>query len=124
MPAAIKLIYHNFPRILLFATSRDGIRCVFSVATVFFIQILTRTRVGNRNKLRLVTLTANIYLIKVNNRSSRKRCEICSKLTIKTPGRRHHTYLNILQFSSGVFIVNFEHISHLFLVSLLLTLNK
>ena len=26
--------------------------------------------------------------------------------------------------SSGVFIVNFEHISHLFLVFLLLTLNK
>ena len=33
--------------------------------------------------------TANIYLFKVNKRNSRKRCEICSKLTIKTPGRRH-----------------------------------
>ena len=52
---------------------------------------------------------ANIYLFKVNNRNSRKRCEICSKLTIKTP---------------GVFIVNFKHISHLFLLFLLLTLNK
>ena len=31
----------------------------------------------------------NIYLFKVNNRDSRKRCEICSKLTIKTPERRH-----------------------------------
>ena len=28
---------------------------------------------------------ANIYLFKVNNR---KRCKICSKLTIKTPERR------------------------------------
>ena len=28
---------------------------------------------------------ANIYLFKINNRNSRKRCEICSKLTIKTP---------------------------------------
>ena len=27
---------------------------------------------------------ANIYLLKVKNRSARKRCEICSKLTIKT----------------------------------------
>ena len=27
---------------------------------------------------------ANIYLLKVNNRNTRKRCEICSKLTIKT----------------------------------------
>ena len=28
---------------------------------------------------------ANIYLFKVNNKNTRKRCEICSKLTIKTP---------------------------------------
>ena len=28
---------------------------------------------------------ANIYLFKLNNRNTRKRCEICSKLTIKTP---------------------------------------
>ena len=27
----------------------------------------------------------NIYLFKVNNRNTRKRCEICSNLTIKTP---------------------------------------
>ena len=27
---------------------------------------------------------ANIYLFKVNNRESRKKCEICSKLTINT----------------------------------------
>ena len=31
---------------------------------------------------------ANIYLFKVNNRDIRKRCEICSKLTIKIPERR------------------------------------
>ena len=41
--------------------------------------------------------------------------EICSKLTIKTPGRRHH---------SGTFLINFEHISHPLLVFLLLTVNK
>ena len=41
---------------------------------------------------------------KVNNRNTRTRCEICLKLTtIKTPERR--------QRRSGVFIVNFEHIS-------------
>ena len=28
---------------------------------------------------------ANIYLFKVNNRNTRKKCEICSKLTIKKP---------------------------------------
>ena len=43
--------------------------------------------------------------------------KICSKLTIKKPERRQWS-------RSGVFIVNFEHISHLVLVFLLLTLNK
>ena len=28
---------------------------------------------------------ANVYLFKVNNRNTRKRCGICSKLTIKAP---------------------------------------
>ena len=43
---------------------------------------------------------ANICLFKVNSRNIRKRCGVCSKLTIKTAGRR-----------SGVFIVNYEHIT-------------
>ena len=60
---------------------------------------------------------ANIYLLKVNNKGTRKRCKICSKLTIKTP--------QICQWlCSGVFVVNFEHISYIFLVFLLLTLNE
>ena len=33
-------------------------------------------------------LPASIYVLKVNNRNTRTRCEICSKLTIKTPERR------------------------------------
>ena len=41
---------------------------------------------------------------------------MCSKLTIKTTERRRWR-------RSGVFIINFEHISHLGLVFLLLTLN-
>ena len=32
---------------------------------------------------------ANIYLLKFNNKNTRRRCEKCSKLTIKTPERRH-----------------------------------
>ena len=48
----------------------------------------------------LVPLTFNIYLYKVSNRNSRKRCEICSKNTIKAPERRQWR-------RSGVFIVNF-----------------
>ena len=40
---------------------------------------------------------ANINLFKFNNRNTRKRCEICSKLAIKTPELREWTYfiLNI-----------------------------
>ena len=59
----------------------------------------------------------NIYLFKFNNRNARKRCEIGSKITIKTPKRG-------LCRCSDVFIVKFEHISHLFLGFLLLSLNK
>ena len=51
---------------------------------------------------------AGIYLPKVKNRNTRTRCEVCSKLTIKTPERRYWRH-------SGVFIVNFEYISHLVL---------
>ena len=32
---------------------------------------------------------ASIYLFKVNKRNSRKRCEIGSKLTLKTPEQCH-----------------------------------
>ena len=46
-------------------------------------------------------LPACNYMFKVNIRSTRTRCEICSKLTIKTP---------------DVFIVNSEDISRLVLV--------
>ena len=34
------------------------------------------------------TIPANISLFKVNNRNTGKRCEICSKLIIKTPERQ------------------------------------
>ena len=60
---------------------------------------------------------AGIYLLKVNDRNTSARCEICSKLTIKIPERRHWR-------RSGVFIVNFENISQLVLVFLSLTLNR
>ena len=62
-------------------------------------------------------IPANIYLLKFNNKNSRKMCEIFWKLTIKTTERRQWR-------CSGVFIVNFKHILHLFVVFLLLTLNK
>ena len=36
----------------------------------------------------LTRIPANINMFKVNNKNTRKRCEICSKLKIKTPERR------------------------------------
>ena len=69
-----------------------------------------------RIKTAISSYPVDIYLLNVNNRNTRTRCEICSKLTRKTPERRHRR--------SGVFLVNFEHISHLVLVFLLLTLSR
>ena len=60
-----------------------------------------------------ITFPAGIYLLKIINTNTRARCKICSKLTIKTPERQHWC-------RSVVFIVNFEHISHLVLAFLLL----
>ena len=37
----------------------------------------------NSEEFNLTTFLANIYLLKVSNRNTRKRCEICSKLTNK-----------------------------------------
>ena len=55
--------------------------------------------------------------VKVKNRNNRTRCELCSKITIKIP-ERHHWHC------SRIFIVNFEHILHLVVVFLMLTLSR
>ena len=59
---------------------------------------------------------AGIYVLKVNDENARSLCEICSKLTIKILEQRQWC-------RSGVFVVNFEQISHIFLVFPLLNLN-
>ena len=46
---------------------------------------------------------ADNYMFIINNRNTRRRCEKCSKLTIK-PSKSNRF---------GLFTVNFEHISHL-----------
>ena len=69
--------------------------------------------------LRLVTeYQMNNWLTKVfNNNSTRKKCEICSNLTIKTPERRQWRHSNVC-------IVNFEQISSFFLMFLMTNLNN
>ena len=73
-----------------------------------FIQLLPR----------LWPKLASIHLLKVDNRNTRTRFEICSKLTIETPERRHWCCFGvfIVNFElvtpcSSVFIVNFEHVN-------------
>ena len=74
--------------------------------TKIFVHLLIVAVVSNFKVFKLIGWDpANTYLFKVNNRNSKKKCEICSKLTIK-----------MVEQHSGVFIVNVEHISHLFLV--------
>ena len=60
---------------------------------------------------------AGIYLPKVNKRNTRTRYEICSKLAIKIPERHHWR-------RSGIYIMIFDHISHLVRVFPLLTLSR
>ena len=62
-------------------------------------------------------IPAGIYLLKFNSTNTRTRCEICSKLTIKITLRRQCR-------QSGVFTVNFEHISKFVLAFQSMTLNK
>ena len=81
---------------------------------------------------------AGNYMFKINNRNTRTKCEICTKLTVKTPERRPKLIIKTperrwprsdvrsVNFGrhSGVFIVNFVHVSHIVLAFLLLTLSR
>ena len=78
-------------------------------------------------KIRLLDqFSENKYMLKFNNGSTTKRCGICLKLIIRAPKRcaTDIALFSLFLLRSGIFIVNFEHISYLFPVFLLLTLNK
>ena len=45
------------------------------------------SKIGLFAKIVKFFYATNLYMFKVNDRSTRKRCEICLKLTIKTPER-------------------------------------
>ena len=89
---------------------------VKSFFVVFWRFKMVRTFGNDSSTLILFYPTGN-YMFTVNNRNAKTRCRICSKLTIKTPERRDWN-------RPGVFIVNSEHISHLALLFLLLTLSR
>ena len=57
----------------------------------------------NSHDMKKCIYSVNIYLFKVTIEIQKKKCDICSKFTIKTP--EWHYWRR-----SGVFIVNFEYI--------------
>ena len=76
----------------------------------------------SRKKKVILQLNSNCipddnYMFKVNNKNTKTRCEICSKLTIKTSEWGHWCCSDLINN-------NFEHTSHLLLVFLLLTLSR
>ena len=97
----VKVISKKFSAIKLFAI-------LWASLTKRFLQLFHFIVISFSN----YKFPAGSYMFKVNNRSTRKGCQICSKLTIKTTERRHWR-------SSAVIIVDFEYISHLVLVFLL-----
>ena len=78
---------------------------------VLIFRLILRLNINNNITQEKVPREAFTY--SKSNLETLKKCEICSKLIIKTPEQ-----------ISTVFIVNFGHISYLFLVFLLITLNK
>ena len=95
-----------------FSKAEQNLSASITVALRFFKFFI----VSNYLRKSFLKVLRGIYLLKVNNRNTGTRCEICSELTIKKPERRQRC-------RSGVFIVNFKHTSHLVLVFLSLTLN-
>ena len=88
-------------------TRREGLRRLFLPCIFFFFISPKLIDPLNMN----VNNPGNIYMLKVNIRSTRRRCDLEALEERQWP-------------RSVVFIVNFEHISYLLLVFLLLTLNK
>ena len=91
----------------------------FDIYLRLFLIIVKQKNVRLKIYLLLFTMPypENKYLLEIKNTNTRKRCKICSELIIKTPKWRHWQ-------RSGLLVVKFEHTSHLFLLFLLLTVNK
>ena len=107
LPHIENQIQQNPQNELFLITDTGGFNFINNCINKYKPMIWTTLEDPNSSKIAqvnfLVIISANIYLFKVNNRNN-----------------RNSIFLLVI-----VFIVNnFEHISHLFLVSLLLTLNK
>ena len=65
--------------------------------------ICTDPKLRKQGKFLAVLHPAGFYMFKVNNRNTRARCEICSKLTIKTPERHQWRHLVSLLLTLNIF---------------------
>ena len=88
-------------KLLYFESQSFLMSCYFAK---IFVRLLVMAAVCSFNVYKLIGWDpANIYLFKVNSRSTKKWSDICPKLPI-----------NSLESCSGVFIVSFEHYPHFF----------
>ena len=117
MPSAIIIVQVKFyqngmiPIQLTFTYSKSTIIIIIIIIIIIMYILKQISRL-------LTEYQMTTWLTKVfNNNNTRKKCEICANLTIKTAERRQWRH-------SNVFIVNFEHISSFFLMFLLTILNK
>ena len=83
-----------------------------SVNSLNMNEIWRRSLFSALNTFSKLIYPADIYLFKVNNSNTRTMSEICWKLTIETPERRHWS-------RCCSFISKFEQISYIVLVFLL-----
>ena len=81
---------------------------VLQVVTLFISVFVYNVNNGHFLHIYFPTITyndvfrnvlTNVYPFKVSNSNIRKKCEICSKLIIKTPERRHWHHLGLAMFS-------------------------
>ena len=102
---------HTIPGIIYFPK-------LFLIVTTQYHWVMSNIPINISWRYLNFKVPAGNYMFRVSNRNTRTRCELCSKLTRQILERRHWR-------RSNIFIVNFEHISHLVLiVFLLLTLSR
>ena len=89
--------------LLLCKRSKKSLKLTKKKIMVLFIQYHAKREVYCERTV----YPAGNYMFKVNNRNTKTRCEICSKLTIKTPERRQWR-------RSGVFVVTLNIFHTLF----------
>ena len=104
LPRAILAYIFLVSHILLLFHSPKNLWKIWETQQIFFVLHLQQLI---RMNLLLIRARSSKYLFKVSKRNTRRRSKIKYKLTIKRLEQCHWR-------CSGLFIFNFEHISHIF----------